>query len=161
MKEKIWIEKLIELLNEYEIKRERKFEWFKRDRLPYYKWSNKELGDGTITYLWLNKEDYKWEELYWDSANAVLISKKYWFIKWLVENDKIDIEKMWRFKAERKNTQIIAIANKSDFYLSLLMLLSIQDEPIEFLVSILKVDATEKIDKLLDGVKKTCENIWI
>ena len=141
MKEKIWMEKLIELLNEYEIKRERKFEWFKRDKLPYYEWSNKELGDGTITYLWLDKEDYKWEELYWDSANAVLISKSYWFIKWLVENDKIDINEEWNDYEKTNlycNSDFFQLQKHYSYYESLLMLLAIQDEPIEFLVSILK-----------------------
>jgi len=128
------MEKLIELLNEYEIKRERKFEWFKRDRMPYYEWSDEEFGDGTITYLWLNKEDYKWEELYWDSANAVLISKKYWFIKWLVENEKIDYEKVrkWEWNWSRWHFETV----QPEYYI--IMLLAIQDEPIEFLISILK-----------------------
>ena len=147
LKEKIWMGKLVELLNEYEIKRERKFEWFKRDRLPYYEWSNEELGDGTITYLWLDKEDYKWEELYWDSANAVLISKSYWFIKWLVENDKIDTSKandknLNGYEIElriRAVKELVADSEeKTVLYLNLLMLLAIQDEPIRFLCEILK-----------------------
>ena len=146
LKEKIWMGKLVELLNEYEIKRERKFEWFKRDRLPYYEWSNEELGDGTITYLWLDKEDYKWEELYWDSANAVLISKSYWFIKWLVENDKIsndwikprtDLVKEITI-VDYKTGDTIWWKNKYTEVEQLIMYLSIQDEPIRFLCEILK-----------------------
>jgi hypothetical protein len=61
---------------------------------------------------------------------TVLISKKFWFIKRLVDNDKIDF--------------------REDFYLEdqhwwgfwddedIIMLLSIQDNPIDFLCSILK-----------------------
>lgn len=111
------MEKLIELLNKYSKKKHniamRELNW------EYWQW-----------FHYLN---------YWSSYSELLmVSKKYEFIKRLVENDKINLEKMWRFKAERKNTQIIAIANKSDFYLSLLMLLSIQDKPIDYLISILK-----------------------
>ena len=59
-----------------------------------------------------------------------VISKKFWFIKWLVDNDKIEF--------------------REDFYLedqhwwwfwedeNIIMLLSIQDNPIDFLISILK-----------------------
>jgi len=59
-----------------------------------------------------------------------LISKKFWFIKWLVENEKIDLDKLEK-KVLKEN-----LIRKFDEWL--LMLLSIQDEPIEFLVSILK-----------------------
>jgi hypothetical protein len=77
-----------------------------------------------------------------------LLSKKFWFIKWLVENEKIDLDKAkildnWN-KAELfefiDRADYMKIRNRSYFseYKQLLMLLSIQDEPIEFLVSILK-----------------------
>lgn len=61
-----------------------------------------------------------------------LLSTEAMFIKWLVENEKIE----W-------NNKDIAIREwilwKSiDNYHSLLMALAIQDEPLEFLVSILK-----------------------
>ena len=113
------MEKLIELLKEYDKIRSKK--------------SNKSFNRDLLLNNFVNLPDRSlWE------SELIVISSSYWFIKWLVDNDKIDLEKIWRFKAERKNTQIIAIANKSDFYLSLLMLLSIQDEPINFLVSILK-----------------------
>ena len=100
------MEKLIELLNEYE-----KGDVWSYDEemwMPYYWW-----GDDC---------DY----------DVYLISKKYWFIKRLVENEKIE----W-------NNKDIAIREwilwKSiDNYHSLLMALAIQDEPLEFLVSILK-----------------------
>lgn len=132
------MEKLIELLNEFE-KEERNHPTSR-----------------TYEYNWFHYIDY-WM-IY---SEFLMLSKKYWFIKWLVDNDKIDWEKMWRFKAERKNTQIIAIANKSDFYLSLLMLLSISNSPIEDLCGYLKDDATEKVDTLLKGIKKSCESLWI
>ena len=69
-----------------------------------------------------------WCTICWIHEN-VLISKKFWFIKWLIDNDKIDFDKiqiwfqltLWYWK-----------------YDSLLMLLSIQDSPVEFLCEILR-----------------------
>jgi hypothetical protein len=79
----------------------------------------------------------------WDKINdkevSWIISKKFWFIKWLVDNDKID-----RDKIIEKSDFMPIVSNKVwDFFQpteeqELLMLLSIQDNPIEFLVSILK-----------------------
>jgi hypothetical protein len=89
----------------------------------------------------------QWESYYYvsDIWNTIiehippilLISKKFWFIKWLVENEKIDLNE---FMHKSRDWDIFneKLSAKEDDYLSLLMLLSIQDEPIEFLVSILK-----------------------
>ena len=113
VKEKIWMEKLIELLNEYE---QEEWCW----RLKYWKLHNKYYDD----------YDRKDEEIR-------LISKWYGFIKWLVENDKIDREKFYD-----KARDII-----SDFDLKwkyewasneVIMILSISDTPIEDLISYLK-----------------------
>lgn len=93
------MEKLIELLNEYE-----KGDVWSYDEemwMPYYWW-----GDDC---------DY----------DTYLISKKYWFIQWLVENKKIDLDEF-------------SIIDWFDDYESLLMRLAIDDEPLEFLASILK-----------------------
>ena len=60
-----------------------------------------------------------------------IISKRFGFIKRLVDNDKIDI----------RNSVIISFTSelgKQADYKDVLMLLSIQDNPIEFLISILK-----------------------
>ena len=54
-----------------------------------------------------------------------LISKKYQFIERLVKNDKIDMSKL-----DSRYSKVE--------YEPLLMLLAIQDEPIDFLLSILK-----------------------
>jgi len=94
------MEKLIELLNEYE-----KWDVWDYDEemwRPYYWW-----GDGC---------DYE----------AYLISKKYWFIKWLVENEKV--KEIRPIEEEKIYTQEEL----------LLMTLAIQDEPIRFLCDILK-----------------------
>lgn len=107
-----WIWKLIELLNEYE---------------PYIQ------SDGTHT------DNFWWYVSQWHSAVFPkevwverIISKSYGFIKWLVEKDKIDkdnedlcslMSELWEWKQYEK---------------CLLMLLAIQSEPLNFLISILK-----------------------
>ena len=116
MKEKIWIEKLIELLNEY---------------------------GNEICNHWGNYQtdmDFTDRDTYW------YLSKKFWFIKWLVENDKIDIVKVYENLTDYEiEIRIRAVKellenNEEDTisYLKLLMLLSIQDEPIRFLCEIIK-----------------------
>ena len=68
-----------------------------------------------------------------------VLSKRYWFIEWLVENDKIEkykvieLEHNWirPFKLDNLYWEIKLEER-------LLMLLSIQDNPIKFLISILK-----------------------
>ena len=114
MKEKIWMEKLIELLNEYE-KKELKSE--------FYEWEKWVWWDTNLFRR--DTRDEEWSHLYSETADTYVISKKYGFIKWLVENDKIDLEKF---------PQIMEYSDLE----SLLMYLSIQDKPIEYLLSILK-----------------------
>jgi hypothetical protein len=106
MKEKIWIEKLVELLNEYDSSN-----WWKET-------------DEWIDNIW---------KIYEFHSELQIISKKYGFIQRLVENDKIDFE--WKLNTFRFNS---LVDQTLDSYYALLMLLSIQDEPIEFLISILK-----------------------
>ena len=63
-------------------------------------------------------------------AQTYIISKQGWFIKWLVENDKIEWDKLEK-KVLKEN-----LIRKFDEWL--LMLLSISDTPIEDLISYLK-----------------------
>ena len=141
MKE-IWIEKLIELLNEYEIEKE-KSEWVNVDAYVEFKWD--------YNYNRLVRYDetdhWEWDNLYWDTAVAYLISKSFWFIKWLVENDKIDTSKandknLNGYEIElriRAVKELVADSEeKTVLYLNLLMLLAITDEPIRFLCEIIK-----------------------
>ena len=95
------MDKLIKLLNEYE-------------NMPWL-WS---YEDWRIIIMSEDREAYQYQETY-------IISKKFWFIQWLVENDKI-------------NTDEFSIIEGFDDYECLLMRLAIDDNPIEFLVSILK-----------------------
>lgn len=64
-----------------------------------------------------------------------IISKQFWFIKRLVDNDKIDLWKLIMIKDEEQKA-IVDIDNSREN--TLLMLLAISNEPIEFLISILK-----------------------
>lgn len=107
-KKEIWIMKLIELLNEYE----------GQDARYYDK-------DNWFCYWW------------WDGSNYELeiISKKFWFISWLVEQDKIDLDACeWE-----KTYNNLTASRDSNYtqYERILMTLAIQDNPIEFLISIL------------------------
>ena len=106
-KEKIWMMKLIALLNEYD--------------------------------NWWDYDDYYWPYQYWQDRDAYhlckyqLVSKEYWFIKWLVENDKINLEEVEKIN----QTWNVYIRFWWD-YEKVLMLLSISDTPIDDLISYLK-----------------------
>ena len=107
------MEKLIELLNEY----------------------GNEICNHWVDYQ--TDMDFTDRDTYW------YLSKKFWFIKWLVENDKIWDNKnsdrytmMKLMRAEINEwTEVFEWTERYEF---VIMILSIQDEPIEFLVSILK-----------------------
>ena len=101
-----WLEKLIELF---------------RDYVENY-WND--TKDPTID----NVVIYDWQWFYFGArfySDEKVLSKKFWFIKWLVENDKIDLYKF---------PQILEYSD----YASLLMLLSISDTPIDDLLLYLK-----------------------
>lgn len=106
-----------------------------------------------IMLIDIYEEEVVWVHSIWekitDKEEARIISKKFWFIKWLVENEKIDYKKIekkiWieEHKAEFPITQYwyvydmelwsISSGDYSD-YESLLMLLSISNSPIEDLI---------------------------
>ena len=117
------MEKLIELLNEFE-DYNKNCEWGKQ--YNYYSYRKRYEGDFE-------------RDLTENCMNIVfIISKTFGFIKWLVDNDKID-----RKKAHEKIKELGKDYWWFDIYSwivenCLLMLLAIQDEPIEFLISILK-----------------------
>lgn len=99
------MEKLIELLNEYETPRS----WVVYKSYDDYDWF----------FYWV---DCDWEtEIAW--SDSLICSKKFWFIKWLVENKKTYFE-----EADYKGHHF-------DWknYEDLIMLLSVMDNPIEFL----------------------------
>ena len=129
----IW--KLLELLNEYHhFNSDSIYYWWDEEYERVYFHSElpeeqkKKLAKAGIDYEWVDEDriDDEW-----------LCSKKFWFIQWLVENDKIDRDKV-REKSDFFPVEKVPEYNSYSDYESLLMLLSIQDEPIEFLISILK-----------------------
>ena len=92
------------------------------------------LNEYSKNIWFFNEEDLQWQTKAW------ILSKEFWFIKWLVENDKID----WlKFYGENEYTPIWVNA-KSDIDQvysveeQILMVLSISDTPIEDLILYLK-----------------------
>lgn len=104
-----WIKKLIKLLNEKE--------W---DTFVSIKWDEDHFKDD-----------------YFKNHERKIISKRYGFIKWLVENNKIDLDKFYN-KISGIITDFDLIWDYFDTCNEIIMILSIQDEPIQFLISILK-----------------------
>ena len=124
------MEKLIELLNEY---------GHTSSCWPFETYRIEPATDWISSYLVLSRDDnWEWDWKDWHLPIPRLISKEYGFIKWLVENDKIDLD-----KAENKFYNEICITDywdknraysKSDLVISVL---SISDTPIEDLISYL------------------------
>ena len=136
MKE-IW--KIIELFKEYVDK-------YSNDAKVLDEWEYAVIDDGQSFLYWTREYSY-----------LTLISKKFGFIKWLVENDKIDTDKI----EEKSEYTFIKNGWWEHIIEDVLMLLSISDTPIEDLCRYLKDDATEEVDTLLKGIKKSCESLWI
>ncbi len=108
--------KLIELLNEYETPRS----WVVYKSYDDYDWF----------FYWV---DCDWEtEIAW--SDSLICSKKFWWIWWLVENDKIDRSKFYD-KNILKWFMTLTKEEKAD---SIIMNLSISDTPIDDLISYLK-----------------------
>ena len=116
---------------------------FYRYLLDYDRSLEKDLADCKAIWYesWTNNL-MVWD--YWmsDRIEAVVISKKFWFIKSLVENDKIDINKIhkiWYIWGHDGYIwyDICCEEPRPNDYECLIMELSIQDKTIEFLISIL------------------------
>lgn len=97
------MEKLIELLNEYEKEN----------------WRNFEVKEIWMTYR---------------NNDLMVISKRYWFIKRLLDKEKIDLLRL-SCTAIRYTEIIDADFSREDI---IIMILSIQENPIDFLCEILK-----------------------
>ena len=117
------MEKLIELLNKYNCNvLKRADEWKLKNSIDY-PWTK---------YISLSSV-WAWK------IYLYVISKEFWFIKRLVDNDKIDTDKLLGIYWE--TSQSIWEPNKYELYSEykrLLMLLALQDNPIEFLIHVLK-----------------------
>ena len=115
------MEKLIELLLEYKPQ-------------THYLDKPKGIYDKKYGIGWYKRE---WDIGWWFSE-GVIISKKFWFIKWLVENDKIDTDIVYKKWFLAKTYDKDEAWEYFEPYEEILMLLSIQDNPIEYLISYLK-----------------------
>lgn len=118
------MKKLVMLLNEYE-----------KEKIINEWWS----VDEDDNYFWRSIENWKIVNRDYDPdahsfMNEYIISKKFWFIKWLVENDKINRDKFY----DENILKWFMTLTKEEKADSIIMNLSIQDEPINFLISILK-----------------------
>lgn len=70
---------------------------------------------------------------------AYIVSKDFWWIKRLVDNDKIDQDTKFLISANVENQKNgMWYVYTYEQYESLLMLLAISDEPLTFLISVLK-----------------------
>lgn len=114
------MDKLIELLNQFE-----------KEKKSWYTWRSIDSYDNCVYGV-----DSDWETeitMYSD-----LYSKYYWFIEWLFREWKLDMNKIYNTpnlpRYEYKNWDAILYTFPDE----LIMLLSIQDNPIEFLCSVLK-----------------------
>lgn len=128
------IAKLIELLNEYHhFTSDLIYYWWNEEYETVYfhsELSEKEKKKLRKAGIYNEEDDWVDEVWIWDEW---ICSKKFWFIKWLVDNDKIDrvkLGKIWMYW-DLEQCRI-------DMYNAVLMLLAIQYEPINFLISILK-----------------------
>ena len=77
---------------------------------------------------------------YWtrEYLYEIIISKQFWFIKWLVENDKIDTDPI-RTRVKRVYVELEPREfTPQEFVDRVIMLLSISDTPIEDLISYLR-----------------------
>ena len=117
--------------------------WKLIELLQIYDNRNDSIGD-TIQYRienWNVQRSVKWIDRW---VNVWWYSKSFWFIKWLVENDKVDIDKL-KFQSDFmfplwKDFDQLGSEDIEEYseYESLLMLLSISDTPIEDLLLYLK-----------------------
>ena len=125
------MDKLVKLLNEYERERQ----WLSKDFEDYTMWN------------------IEWNEIVQSSCDPdsreyfkyYIISKDYQFIKWLVENKKIDEKKidtrLVKYVESYYDEEWHWMENSYEDYSytnTLLMLLAISDNPIDFLIEILK-----------------------
>jgi len=128
------MEKLIDLLNKFE----REVYPEEHEYIKFPDWT-----DDDWWYWYYEEDPTLWEQEWFnytsrgDKRNSelnqlLIISKEYGFIQRLVEQDKIDVEK------EIKNSELNWLHERYLREDCLLMLLSISEQPIEFLCSILK-----------------------
>jgi hypothetical protein len=124
------MEKLIELLNEY---------GHTSSCWPFETYRIEPATDYISSYLVLSRDDnWEWDWKDWHLPIPRLISKEYWFIKWLVENDKIDFHIWSRWEKYLEYPIWSDNLDEVHDYKDIIQRLSISDTPIEDLISYLK-----------------------
>ena len=121
------MEKLVKLLNEYH------FSWTE------YIWYFLDEEENRIYFR--TKVIDKWLIDEQRISDERIISKKFWFIKWLVENDKIDRLTFCTVETPSSKYEDFDLwpeTPREDYTNILLMDLALQENPIEFLISILR-----------------------
>lgn len=129
------MEKLIKLLNEYHhLNSDLIYYWWDEEyeRVYFYtelpEEQKKKLAKAGIDDEWIDEQrvDNEW-----------ICSKKFWFIKWLVENDKIN---WWRIENNQDYAEYFWSSLPIEEYgvEILLMLLAIADDPINYLCCIIR-----------------------
>ena len=118
------MEKLVKLLNEYELKQVENAEWLDVSKV----W----IMDWTLHYY----DNYK-DDLVFDNIDLLIISARYWFIERLVENDKIDLDKVEQ-EAMGWFDDESPVYWKDIRTARLIMMLSVSNNPISDLVYYLK-----------------------
>lgn len=109
-----WMNELIELLNEYD-------DWMVSWYEEYF----------PTEWLFVTNAGQWFREEF-------ILGKRYWFIQWLVQNDKIDFIKLIQKQGNWEIDNIKLNPIKELEYYKLLMLLAISENPISDLISYLK-----------------------
>lgn len=132
------MKKLLEYLKEYQslsaaYRDDTRGWWFdKKEKAIHYREFT------SLTMVWACYER-RW--LSHNTSVSIIISKQYWFIEWLVKNQKIEWCKYCEMHTKTANytDYDLSYDTPDEVYVdTLLMELSIRDEPIEFLSKILK-----------------------
>ena len=128
-KKESWLEKVLSLLNEFET--------------PHSWIVFKSYDDYDGTFYWVDIDGET--EIAW--SDSFVCGKRFWWIKWLVENDKIERRNYWNiYISDYCDDDIYLAYEKWEQWIlhqyeledTLLMLLSISDTPISDLISYLK-----------------------
>ena len=90
------------------------------------------LNEYSKEIWYFNEEDLQWQTKAW------ILSKEFWWIWWLVENDKINTDPI-RTRVKRVYVELEPREfTPQDFVDRVIMLLSISSSPIDDLISYLK-----------------------